>query len=193
MPIITFTVGDWRYDGHGMCASFYAQSSLPVQDLRELHYQAKDVLGFAIGDICCDPDDAQLSEDERAILTEAGLLEGDTWPDFPDVWEPEDVARLWMDILVYVAQQTGTPLSLTPMGEEEVLGHSLAEILRREARAHGLDPEAAPLLAAAVIERLQGTTSPITATPANGTTLHFYGHDSQGRHLCVPGYGTFFT
>lgn len=41
-------IGDWSGDGHGKDEDYYIESSLPVEEVRELYFQACEKLGFTL-------------------------------------------------------------------------------------------------------------------------------------------------
>ena len=69
---IKFPIGDWSDDGHGKCGYFMVESDKPVEDVREAHFKSKEVLGFGIGDICKDHEEAELKPEHKEKLEELG-------------------------------------------------------------------------------------------------------------------------
>lgn len=204
---VTFTIGDWSADGHEQSEDFLIASSIPIQDLRELHFAATPLLGFPIGDICAEFEINTPTQEQLAGLRTLGALDDPTLT--VTNMQPSDVLALWLAILRAVARHQGTALVL----EEEitppagVVPFDALEALFAQANgAQGLDltvafhgqPAAnavrALFTALKKAAKANGKTLGVTIArtqPATIPTLHFYGFDAHKRHLDVPGYGVF--
>lgn len=105
---IKFTLGDWSDDGHCMKDVFIVESTLPVDDLREVHFKANDLLGFDIGSLCSDYGDSSISRERYEKLEK--FLSCTIYEDIDDdFWEeneneilidsPKDLLHIWLDCL----------------------------------------------------------------------------------------------
>lgn len=47
-----FAIGDWSKDGHGQCEYFIVKSNKSVEEVREYHYQIKNITGIDIDNMC---------------------------------------------------------------------------------------------------------------------------------------------
>ncbi len=208
MEKIQFTVGDWSGDGHNEKKDFFVLSSVPVQDLRELHYLAKSVVGFEIGSICGDYDEHDLDKGIREHLTEIGVL-SEHDKDMTEMMQPEDVMEIWVRVLRYIAEDKGIPLTLTRIlpGTPSALPIDALRTLMKRATKDGLkaeitvngevpaDPADALFSALSDAARAQGGSLGVLVTGPNVAkipTMHFYGFDEKNRHLDTPGYGAFY-
>lgn len=70
-------VGDYSNDGHGKCEYFTASSDLPIEDVREAYYKAKEILP----DIICPEEflnqyeESEISKDVIDALKKAGYTD----------------------------------------------------------------------------------------------------------------------
>lgn len=73
---VKFPVGDWSGDGHRQCEWYICESNKPVEELREIHFKSKEVLGYDIGDICAYYQQSQLRvEIVKTIVERVGIEE----------------------------------------------------------------------------------------------------------------------
>lgn len=76
MPIITFVVGDWSADGHGMTDKIAFQSNLSSHKIEEAYKAGSKKLGFDfIEDVACDYEDGRIHWDELSTLRKAGFTQ----------------------------------------------------------------------------------------------------------------------
>ncbi len=99
MTLIRFPVGDWSGDGHEKCVYFQAESNKTVQEVREIHFSAKEKLGFDIGDICHEYEESEIREDILEALDEAGF--DIQWAD-DRFMASDSIFKLWIDILMFL-------------------------------------------------------------------------------------------
>lgn len=71
-------IGDWSNDGHGKFEDFLVESSLPVEQVRELYFQACERFGFTLDgndDLapCKDYEEYLFKEDTIDALNKVGL------------------------------------------------------------------------------------------------------------------------
>ena len=111
MYIIEFVIGDWSSDGHSQKESYLVKSSVPVQDLREIHFKAEEVLGFDIGDLCSQYHENWISRDRYEYLQDLLKwevnedIDEEYWSDTENRYYIEDIDELlsiWLDCLRYV-------------------------------------------------------------------------------------------
>jgi hypothetical protein len=108
MTRIKFPVGDWSDDGHGKVQDFYAETSHPVETVREAHFMAEG-MGIKVGQICSDYESDTVDEDILHALHEHGIKYDDLPVD--EGMSPEDVFTLWIRIL----NATFPSMDLTPV------------------------------------------------------------------------------
>lgn len=196
---VIFEIGDWSHDGHNQSFDAEVMSSVPVKELRELHFAAKDYLGFDIGDICREHENTSLSEYQEEVLTKVGIL--------PPVIDPknldeDEVVLLWVNALLYVAEQKGERITLRILTGNEpsqissnVLKKMLPFIsdhLPAHLSALSVDDIASILNSVSKGAEESGRTFKFELNGDDKVpTMHFYGFDEQKRHLQVPGYGVF--
>lgn len=99
---IQFPVGDWSDDGHGKCEYYFAWSNKPVQDLREAHFKAKEVLGFDIGSICEDYEQYSVNGNIIDELLERGLMDEDEAETAADFYDSDSLVKLWVRCLIHI-------------------------------------------------------------------------------------------
>lgn len=208
---ITFTVGDWSGDGHEQSESFLVHSSIPVEELREVHFLAPAEVGFDIGTMCKEYNDSSLVG-FYDHLVEIGILSADD-PLFSEEEDeaasPEDIIDIWLGLLRHIAQARGIPLTLTRVVPGTALAlpvDELAALAKKARKSLGLELEVSvhgeaaedpvralfEALNAAAQARGQTLTVSVTGGPKRDVpTFHFYGYDAKRRHLNVPGYGVF--
>lgn len=207
MHLITFTIGDWSADGHEQSEDFVVASSLPVKELRELHFAATPLLGFGIGEMCEEVDTTELTAKQVERLRALGALDASTTTDTP--MTTRTLLDIWLCVLRAVARHQGieltleenitTPTNTVPFDAVEALMEQAVrdQGLSIDVSFHGqpaANPLRALLKALKKAARDQGRTLGVTINrtqPHTIPTFHFYGVDDQGRHLDVPGYGVF--
>ena len=101
---IRFPVGDWSSDGHGKCEYFFVESRWPVEDVRKIHHQGPEVLGFDIDEICRNYEENTLSDDIMNQLKARGfhLVRPRYFTDDDYNMDAEGVFLLWIDLLKYI-------------------------------------------------------------------------------------------
>lgn len=92
--LIKFSIGNWDGNGHGKCEHFIAESNLPVEELRELHFKCKDVFGFTPGELCSDYKTKLLTDDQAKKLKEFHVYDGS-----PQIEGAFEVLKIWILML----------------------------------------------------------------------------------------------
>lgn len=100
--LIRFPIGDWSQDGHNMCDDYYTTSDKPIEDVREAHFKAFEIVGFDIGDICSEYECYALDSNIVVILTALNHPFEDMDISFMTSY---DVFRLWVWLLNYIDPQ----------------------------------------------------------------------------------------
>jgi hypothetical protein len=101
-------IGDWSDDGHGKCDYFLVRSNLPLEEVERIAQKAKDVLGFALKEICEDYEVSSLSQHIVEKLEAAGFeldKERGHYSEFYDEcysMDPESCCDLILDLLSFV-------------------------------------------------------------------------------------------
>lgn len=197
MFLINFAIGDWSDDGHGHFESRVLASSLPVREVRELHFAASELLGFDLGDICREYGESSIAQAQAERLRDVGA-----WPEGRSdlLLTPDDLFEIWWGALRAAAKERGVAFDLGPQNQAVVGPEHIEKALRRAAPS--LDPALAALTPEQVLSLLNGLaihshgrknefSFSVSATNGPVSDLHFYGYDAQKRHLRVPGYGLF--
>jgi len=92
-----FAIGDWSYDDHGRSDWFLVSSNKTVEQLREAHFKAKEVIGFDPGAMCGSYEEYSLSKEHIEKLKAAGVsLEIDGTPEVPSTTY---LLILWLECL----------------------------------------------------------------------------------------------
>lgn len=113
--LIEFPVGDWSDDGHGKCHYYTVKSKKQVQDVREAHFRASEVLGFDLGDICKNYEERTLDQRISNKLFELGY-DFSTFDDRDEEGEPEWLSsNEVIDIWLYLLNHIDPSLKLEPM------------------------------------------------------------------------------
>lgn len=105
---IKFPIGDWSGDGHEKCDWYIIETAKEIilEEVREAHFKAKEVLGFDIGNICSDYAEDTLSIDQLAKLKELNyecvsnendLLNNEDWS-----LQSLDVIKIWLFLLNHI-------------------------------------------------------------------------------------------
>lgn len=112
--LVEFPIGDWSGDGHKQCEYYVAVSEKPVEDIREAHFKAPEIVGFEIGDICRPYEDSILERRFYDKLRELGydfdlFDEDNEKEDGIELDEegrpglsPYGVFRIWLFLLNYI-------------------------------------------------------------------------------------------
>lgn len=92
-----FAIGDWSDDGHGRCHWYLVSSNKTVEELREAHFKAKEVIGFDPGEMCNNYENEHLTEDQVEKLTDAGI--STDWDEYNEELSSHHILRLWLKCL----------------------------------------------------------------------------------------------
>jgi len=132
------TIGDWCGDGHEKSDDFLIESNLPIESVREAHFQIEKATGINIEDICSCYEEDEIDPEIIQELKKLGFHFDNSSGMGDEVTNSEEMARLWVFLLMKA------------------------------------DPELK-------LEFVEETIP----------SLHFYGYDSQNRHIGSVGYGLF--
>jgi len=118
--LIDFPIGDWSGDGHNQCTTYTVKSAKPVDDLREAHFKCKELLGFAIGDMCKDYEEFTIREDILDILEANKLLskayyKAESAERFDA--DPEELCEIWVNVLNHIDTTLELELTVRPKNE----------------------------------------------------------------------------
>lgn len=70
---VEFPVGDYSDDGHGRVSNYYIDTNKTIDELVIIHNKSKEVLGFDIGDIADEYQDAFIKSDIINQMDKAGF------------------------------------------------------------------------------------------------------------------------
>lgn len=88
MHTIKFEIGDWSGDGHGQHESFMVESNVPVEEVREAYFKAREKSEFKSitpEDICSDYEENTVKAPELRKLLAVGYNYDEQW----DYWDPK--------------------------------------------------------------------------------------------------------
>lgn len=88
-------VGAWGYWGHKRHEYYYITCSHSLDEIRDVHFSCFDVFGFHIGEICGNYLETEVDGDIVNKLKAVNI-------DVPVEPGPDEVFKLWMDILQYL-------------------------------------------------------------------------------------------
>lgn len=71
----TLPIGDWSDDGHGKCDYYHVKSNKPIDEVREVHFQMREKLGFSVEDIACEYEDNSIPKETMDKIVELGFLD----------------------------------------------------------------------------------------------------------------------
>jgi hypothetical protein len=91
-------VGAWGYWGHKRHEYYHISCNRTLNEIRDVHFSCIDVLGFNIGEICGNYQESEV-DDEIAKKLEAVKIY------VPEEPGPDEIFKLWMDILQYIDRQ----------------------------------------------------------------------------------------
>jgi hypothetical protein len=105
-------IGDWSGDGHSICDYYSAYSNQPVEQVREVHFKAKEVTGVDIEEICNEYEESILEQDIVEKLKGLGFNFEDY---FTEVEEGELYADSWLmvNLWVFLLMKTDSTLRIT--------------------------------------------------------------------------------
>lgn len=96
-------VGDWSGDGHNMCNYYTVESNKPVEEVREIHFKIKEVIGIDLDKVCRDYEDYTIADEEYQILKDLGFeFDSNNFDDDEDnaIVYPSGFAKIWMFLLM---------------------------------------------------------------------------------------------
>ena len=103
-------IGDWSRDGHEKCDYKIVISNKSVEEVREIHFKARDTLPFSIEEICCVYQDQKIDKEMFEIIKSTGL-DPENYFYYHDYagkevwdmeWNTDAMAELWIDWLKLV-------------------------------------------------------------------------------------------
>lgn len=196
--LIFFALGDWSGDGHDHCAYALVNSNLTFENLRTLHFMRPE-----LGDLYSKPDESRMSINsliKMGFLQELRVLIESNSDEVVIYSRSRELCTKEMSKLI---QPSISDTEFEALFDENAYDLSLSLELLMQIWLMGLKavrPQTELLWVQPPSGLSSGLGSLFTATEvlaiqARGSkpipTLHFYGVDSQGRHLKVPGYGLF--
>lgn len=111
MHNIKFPVGDWSNDGHGQCEWVLLDSSVPVDDLREMYFNACSQSGIVFDrEICSSYDDNQI---EKKQLQKLGITKEEVSFDEEEYEDFGVTTELFMRIFIAWMKKHNPGLELT--------------------------------------------------------------------------------
>jgi hypothetical protein len=113
-------IGDWSGDGHSVCDYYSAYSNQPVEQVREVHFKAKEVTGVDIEEICNEYEESIIEQDIVDKLKGLGFKFEDY---FSEVDDDELHADSWLmvNIWVFLLMKTDNTLKITIQKENSIL------------------------------------------------------------------------
>ena len=105
MYMINFPIGDWSHDGHKQCDWYLVKSNKPVEEVREVHFKMRNVLGFTIHDFATSYED---NEFPKKIIQKLEHFSLDPRKYISDEDEekytigPNEMLTLWIDLLMLI-------------------------------------------------------------------------------------------
>lgn len=64
----TLPIGDWSDDGHCRCSWYTVQSNVPVEEVREAFFKAKQITHITPENICCNYEDSEIKKEQYLAL-----------------------------------------------------------------------------------------------------------------------------
>lgn len=114
---IKFPVGDWSDDGHGKCDWFLLESSVPVEDLREMYFNACSQTGIVFDrEICSSRDDNQVEEKQ---LKKLGLTKKEVSFDEEEYEDYGVTQELFVNIFIAWMKKHNPGLELAVIEEND--------------------------------------------------------------------------
>ena len=101
--IIRMPIGDWSGDGHGKCDYFRVEINGTVEKMREAHFASKVIFDIE-ENLCSNYEESTVGADLWPDWASFEPAEGEPW-DAPvedrtgHQPDPEEVARLWVELL----------------------------------------------------------------------------------------------
>lgn len=118
-------IGDWSGDGHGRADYYVIESNKPVEEVREIYFQACENLGFTLGGHgektpCSDYEDYKFPKETLKELLDFGVkLDKDTI-DYINKQESTDGTELFADIVIGLIMAQDKTLKLKRLSGEEM-------------------------------------------------------------------------
>jgi hypothetical protein len=100
-------VGAWGYWGHKRHEYYHIACNRSVDQIRDVHFSCMAVLAFNIGEICGHYEETEVDSDIAKKLKAVKIH-------VPDEPGPDEIFKLWMDILQYLDPQLKYEVSDPP-------------------------------------------------------------------------------
>lgn len=101
---VKFPIGSTS--GHGRIKYFYFESNKSPEDIAKIHLRSKEVLGFNIGDICCEYEDSYIRGDILNRLISLDIFDGSVEEYIKDgelfIEGPEEIMHIWKKCLILI-------------------------------------------------------------------------------------------
>jgi hypothetical protein len=109
------SIGDWSGDGHEKKQDFIVKSNVPVEIVREAHWNSFDATGINIEEICSDYEEVTIEPDVVNKLKELGFHFSDIDIDGDEVYPTAyEMIRIWLFLL----EKTDPYLELEVVADE---------------------------------------------------------------------------
>lgn len=120
-------IGDWSGDGHGKTEVYYIESNQPVEQVRELYFQACDKIGFSLDGSYLQTEltpnagyqDYTFSKETLQALLDFGVKLDDNDIDYIIQQESTDGTELLCDIILKFIQTQDESLELKKLNRDE--------------------------------------------------------------------------
>lgn len=100
MKKFIMTIGDWSGDGHEKSEDFTIESNLPVECVREAHFQIEEATGIKIEDICSAYGEDEILPDIVDRLKGLGFHFDNSTGMGDGIVGVREMARLWIFLLM---------------------------------------------------------------------------------------------
>ncbi len=189
MHYFIFPIGDWSFDGHSCLAKFLVKSNFSLQALREVHFKENEF----IGSLCEDHEDNQISvfklydffenyisSDEAKKIIQQFVDDGFELTDDEAFFAKMRNTNKNREIVLSFEESLENEQFLIISSPKEMLKIWLTCL---KVIDKSLDLEISSEAMSSCFIKYKGYPH----QPED--SIHFYGYDSQGRHLKTPGYG----
>lgn len=130
--IFKMPIGDWSEDGHGKCDYFRVQSDLPLEEVRETHFNILEKTGIDLSKLCANYEDSKIPFETIQKLIELGFNtdgildealynkaknseDSDVYDENSDGVYSEDIASIW----IFLLNKTNENLNLKMIDDEK--------------------------------------------------------------------------
>ena len=99
------TIGDWSGDGHGRSEDFLVVSNLPVERVREAHFQIEEATGVNIEGICSAFEEDEIDPETVTKIKELGFCFENSSGMGDGIISVSEMAKLWVFLLMKADQE----------------------------------------------------------------------------------------